>query len=111
MALTEEQDAHLTEVLDDLGSVRDDLYPKAKQFVEDQIARHETYGARMFLSPKQLNWLHDLQREFCQPRPANPLSGRRVGGAPPGERPEEGDDDPAREAGDNSDMDDDSIPF
>lgn len=109
MPLTQEEDSHLTEVLNDLEAVQDDLYPKAKQFVQDQIERHKQYGARMFLSPKQLQWLHDLQKEFCQAKPANTLKARQ-GGAPPGERPEEGDDDTAREE-ETDDMDGDIVSF
>lgn len=95
MALTEEQDKHLTELLDDLKAVSDDIYPNGQKFVLEQVARHEQYGARMFLSPKQLAWLESLHGEFCQQKPKSDLVKKGAGGAPPGERPEEGDDDTA----------------
>lgn len=64
MALTQEQVEEITELLGDLGPVKDDMNPKSKAFVDDQIKRFEQYGAKMFVSPKQMKWLKDLHAEF-----------------------------------------------
>lgn len=64
MALTHDQDARLTQLLQGLEGCLDDLYPNARSFVKDQLDRHEQYGSRVFMSPKQWKWLEDLYAEF-----------------------------------------------
>jgi len=61
--LTEEQYEHVALILSELAPVVDDLNDSPANFVRDQIARHEQYGARMFMSPKQIAWLERLHEE------------------------------------------------
>ena len=51
-------------VIDELADVVDDLKESARNFVSDQIERKKQYGERMFLSPKQINWLDSLHNEY-----------------------------------------------
>lgn len=37
---------------------------RARGFVEDQIARFNQYGERMFCSPKQWAWLNSLYEQY-----------------------------------------------
>lgn len=63
--LTEAESEWLTVLLENLEERRALLYPKAQQFLDDQIARHSQYNTRMLLSPKQKQWLTDLHKEYC----------------------------------------------
>lgn len=93
-------------LLDDLQSVRGQLYSRAQSFVDDQVKRADEYGERMFLSPKQEKWLKDLHAEFCPgsklPNPEEP--------SPQGDYddPDEPLDRPYNNARDNLD---DDVPF
>lgn len=82
----------LASMLTDLEDVVDQLKGNSQNFVKDQIDRHAKYGDRMFISAKQLDWLKNLHEEWC--------------GTAQYTTPKE-----EREVGDNSDMDDDSVPF
>lgn len=64
MGISDEQNERLTELLSNLKSELDSLYPGARNFVQDQIKRHEQYGQNIFISPKQWKWLSDLEKEF-----------------------------------------------
>lgn len=65
MALTEEQNTRLTEILEALKLELDKLPPASKNFVQDQIKRHEQYDNRMFISTKQTAWLEDLYEKYA----------------------------------------------
>lgn len=54
----------LKDLLTDFEGVVDQLKGNSKSFVEDQISRHAKYGDRMFISPKQMQWLRDLHSEY-----------------------------------------------
>jgi hypothetical protein len=99
MALSDEMNERIGVLLENLGTVRAKLNGRAQGFVDDQIARHDKYGHRMFLSEKQLDWLESLHKEHC---PGVPL--------PPGELQPDDDGDPGPQHPDVNDMDDD-IPF
>lgn len=62
--MTPAQDERLTLILQGLEPCRKELYAKARDFVDDQIKRHDQYGQRMFVSPRQIKWLEDLYKEF-----------------------------------------------
>jgi hypothetical protein len=64
MSLTDEENELLTDMLRDLESELKNMTPSSKQFVQDQIERHEKYGQEMRLSPKQRNWLNDLYHKL-----------------------------------------------
>ena len=72
MALSEAEYERIQVLLENLESVRAQLYPKAQTFVDDQISRFSQYGNRMLVSPKQKQWLEDLHREFCKEAPELP---------------------------------------
>ncbi len=54
----------LKTMLTDLAAVVDQLKGNSQNFVRDQIDRHNKYGERMFVSPKQLDWLKNLHEEY-----------------------------------------------
>lgn len=60
MPLTDEQNELLTTVLETLEPELKDMKPGERSFVEDQLKRHEQYGADIRLSPKQRTWLQDI---------------------------------------------------
>lgn len=62
MPLTVEQDERLVLLLQALGPCLKDMKLNSRRFVEDQIARHETYGARVLMSSRQWAWLEDLYK-------------------------------------------------
>jgi hypothetical protein len=65
MAITDEQNERLGLLLENLIAVRAQLTPSSQRFVDDQVKRHDQYGDRIFMSPKQWQWLEDLHREHC----------------------------------------------
>lgn len=65
--ITEEQNERLTQILEGLEPELKNVYPSGKTFIEDQIKRHEQYGADIRLSPKQWRWLEDLYTNFVGP--------------------------------------------
>lgn len=102
MALTTEQDEYLTLLLQGLEPCSKDIYPNGRKFVTEQVERHDQYGTRMFMSPKQLAWLEALYKEHVGTLPdkGNSRPDDEDGGEQRDEREEDG-------FGD----DDDSIPF
>lgn len=50
----------LNEVLNVLAPAADRLPGNAPQFVRDTVERAKKWGADVFLSPKQINWLESL---------------------------------------------------
>lgn len=68
MALSSDENRRLTDMLQDLTAAKG-LKPHEEKFVQDQLERHAKWGADIFLSPKQLNWLEVLhERETGQKR-------------------------------------------
>jgi hypothetical protein len=65
MAITEELFQELKDKVTDLNAINDTLYKSARPFIADQAARLDEYGTRIFMSPKQINWIRSLHNEFC----------------------------------------------
>ena len=84
--LSPEQNEHLTLLLAELEPVTKDMSDRSRTFVTEQIQRHGQYQERMFLSPKQLSWLHSLYEEHV-----GPLD--KLGGTPGTNKPEDDIDD------------------
>lgn len=67
MSLTASQNEELTEILQvlkqELGRTDSCIRGRAVDFVNDQLKRHEEYGAGIRLSEKQWKWLRDLHAE------------------------------------------------
>lgn len=58
------QYAAFAQILEDLKSHVEDMDEVPQNFVSDQIARNNEYGARTFVSPKQMAWLERLHEQF-----------------------------------------------
>lgn len=65
MAITEEQNERLTEILQALEPEIKKLGQVSANFVRDQIKRHDQYHEAMFVSPKQWAWLEDLYEKYA----------------------------------------------
>lgn len=63
MPITEQQNDELKALLAALSTERGALNDRARDFFDQQVARHEQYGARIFISLKQMAWLRDLYVE------------------------------------------------
>lgn len=59
-----EEFSRVSQIIDELADVVDDLGQASKNFVSDQIARKKKYGGAMFISPKQILWLKDLHEKY-----------------------------------------------
>ena len=57
------QYAKFVSILEDLKPMLSDLDEVPQNFVSDQIERNEQFGARTFVSPKQMAWLERLHEE------------------------------------------------
>lgn len=66
-AMTDEQYEELTMLLEQLSPVRGKMKSRAQEFYDDQVKRHDEYGAKMFISPKQRAWLISLYEELVGP--------------------------------------------
>lgn len=65
MAITEEQNERLTEILQALEPEIKKLGQASANFVRDQIKRHGQYNEAIFVSPKQWAWLEDLYEKYA----------------------------------------------
>lgn len=65
MAITEEQNERLTEILQALEPEIKKLGQASANFVRDQIKRHDQYREAIFVSPKQWAWLEDLYEKYA----------------------------------------------
>lgn len=65
MAITEEQNERLTEILQALEPEIKNLGQASANFVRDQIKRHSQYNEWIFVSPKQWAWLEDLYEKYA----------------------------------------------
>lgn len=63
-ALDEKAYAKFSLMLEELAPEVDGMKEVPQSFVKDMIDKHEQYGERMFVSPKQLQWLERLHEEF-----------------------------------------------
>jgi hypothetical protein len=77
MAITEELFNEMKDKVTDLNAINGELYQSAQGFITDQAARLEQYGQRIFLSPKQVNWIRDLHEKYCGTAPAQPARQER----------------------------------
>lgn len=99
MAISEEQNERLTEILQALEPEIKNLGQASANFVRDQIKRHSQYNEQIFVSPKQWAWLEDLYE-------------KQAGGTKQYHRGEDRpDDEPDAERGGNRQDIDDEIPF
>lgn len=65
MPITDTQAEWLERFLERVEEHHDVLRGDREQkFVQDQRARYEQYGTKMFLSPAQLKWLQDIESRF-----------------------------------------------
>lgn len=62
MSISAKENTELTAILAALMSpaTKDNLKPHEANFVQDQSERHNKWGADIFISPKQWNWLKVL---------------------------------------------------
>lgn len=67
MAITPEQNEELTAILEALSTERGAMNERSRSFYDEQVKRHEEYGARIFLSPAQFNWLRSIYTEHVGP--------------------------------------------
>lgn len=73
--LSPEKYAEIAMKIDELEPLAadDDLPGASNSFILDQVARKKQYGERMFLSPKQVDWIESLHNEHVgtaeQPEP------------------------------------------
>lgn len=72
MALSETALERLNIQLENLTSVAAKLPTRAKAFVEDQVKRVDQWGSKIIMSPKQVQWLDDLHKEYCADAPPLP---------------------------------------
>jgi hypothetical protein len=72
MAVSDELFKELNDKVTDLNAIVDTLYPAAKSFITDQMMRLESYGVRVFMSPRQIRWIRDLHSKFCGTAEARP---------------------------------------
>lgn len=66
LALTDAMNERLGVLLENLSTVRGKLNDRSREFVDDQIKRHDQYGQDMRLSEKQLAWLENLHDQHCK---------------------------------------------
>jgi hypothetical protein len=65
--LTEFQNWHLKMLLDGLDDVINKLQPNQKKFVEETNVKYVEFEQNTRLSPKQLNWLEGLYKQYVGP--------------------------------------------
>jgi hypothetical protein len=63
--MTLEEFERVQNMLSELAPHLKDMKGQAPVFLKDQIARAEKWGADMFLSFKQLQWIESLYAEHC----------------------------------------------
>jgi len=60
MAITEEQNTELTNILSDIQGEEGMLTDRERTFVSDQVERHDKYGLNIYMSEKQWSWLRSI---------------------------------------------------
>lgn len=60
MPLTDDQEEHFLYLVNTITSYRSQLNSWERTFLDDQIKRHDEYGAAISLSPKQWNILNNM---------------------------------------------------
>lgn len=63
-ALDEKDYSEFSRILEELGPEVDNMNDTPKSFVKDMIEKNGLYGERVFVSPKQFDWLKKLHEEF-----------------------------------------------
>lgn len=63
-ALDEKDYAEFNRILEELGPEVDNMQATPQSFVRDMIEKNGLYGERVFVSPKQFDWLKKLHEEF-----------------------------------------------
>lgn len=56
--------AEFSRILEELGPEVDNLNGASQSFAKDMIEKNQLYSERVFVSPKQLDWLKRLHEEF-----------------------------------------------
>lgn len=63
-ALNEKDYAEFNRILEELAPEIDNMKETPQSFVSDMVEKNKLYGERVFVSPKQFNWLKQLHEEF-----------------------------------------------
>lgn len=63
-ALDDKDYAEFSRILEELEPELGSLTGQAVTFVPDMIEKNKLYGERVFVSPKQFDWLKKLHEEF-----------------------------------------------
>ncbi len=63
-ALDPKNYAEFNRILEELAPEVDNLNGASQSFAKDMIEKNQLYGERVFVSPKQLDWLKRLHEEF-----------------------------------------------
>lgn len=91
--LSERDYPEFSRMLEELAPEVDGMKDVPRNFLSDMIEKNRLYGERVFVSPKQFDWIKKLHEEFVGDTAHEKSSG----------------DD--RDPRSNSDMDDSDIPF
>lgn len=62
--LSERDYAEFNRIVEELTPEVDNMNDTPKSFVRDMIQKNSLYGERVFVSPKQFDWLKKLHEEF-----------------------------------------------
>lgn len=63
-ALNEKNYAEFSRMLEELSPEIDNMKETPRNFMTDMVVKNNQYGERMFVSPKQLEWVKKLHEEF-----------------------------------------------
>lgn len=63
-ALDDKDYAEFNRILEELAPEIDNMNSTPQSFVKDMVEKNTLYGERVFVSPKQLDWLKKLHEEF-----------------------------------------------
>lgn len=72
MAITEEQNEQLTDMLSDIQGNMSLLNDWERGFIKDQIERFDKYGVSIFLSPKQWSTIRSIHEKVAGPQDEEP---------------------------------------
>lgn len=63
-ALNEKDYAEFNRLLEELGPEVENMKETPRSFMSDMIAKNNEYGERVFVSPKQFDWIKKLHEEY-----------------------------------------------
>lgn len=63
-ALNEQDYASFNQMLEELEPEVENMKETPRNFMRDMVAKNKDYGERMFVSPKQLDWVRKLHEEY-----------------------------------------------